>query len=112
MQDALAEVRSQLEGIRGREDWADLLRALAEECRALLPAAERLAVDARDAAIAQPLADEWGVELETSYAGWGGVVLADGHGRAVRNTLEERLANLTDRARVIVVSALEREDDG
>jgi vacuolar-type H+-ATPase subunit E/Vma4 len=112
VQEALAEVRSQLEGMRGREDWGRLLRALAEEGRALLPAAERLAVDPRDAAPAQPLAAEWGVRLKTSYSGWGGVVLDDGHGRAVRNTLEERLANVTDRARMIVVSGLQREDDG
>jgi vacuolar-type H+-ATPase subunit E/Vma4 len=112
VQEALAEVRSQLEGIRGREDWGGLLRALAEEGRALLPAAECLAVDPRDAAAARPLVTEWGVRLETSYSGWGGVVLADGHGRAARNTLEERLANVTDRARTIVVSGLERADDG
>jgi vacuolar-type H+-ATPase subunit E/Vma4 len=112
VQAALAEVRSQLEGMRGREDWDRLLRALAEEGRTLLPAAESLVVDPRDAAAAQPLAAEWGVRLETSYSGWGGVVLADGYGRAVRNTLEERLANVTDRARMIVVSGLGREDGG
>jgi len=112
VQEALAEVGSQLEGMRGREDWEQLLRALAEEARALLPAAERLAVDPRDAASAGPLAAEWGVRLETSYSGWGGVVLADGHGRTVRNTLEERLANVTARARMIVDAGLEREDGG
>jgi vacuolar-type H+-ATPase subunit E/Vma4 len=112
VQEALAEVRSQLEGMRGREDWDRLLRALAEEGRTLLPAAESLVVDPRDAAAAQPLAAEWGVQLETSYSGWGGVVLADGRGRAVRNTLEERFANVTDRARMIVVAGLEREDGG
>ena len=112
VQEALADVRSQLEGMRGREDWGRLLRALAEEARALLPTAESLAVDPRDAAAAQPLAAEWGVRLETSYSGWGGVVLTDGQGRAVPNTLEERLANVTDQARVIIVSGLEREDGG
>lgn len=107
VQDALAEVRSELERLRERQDHAELLRALAAEARELLPAAETLAVDPRDTAAAQAIADEWGVQLETSYSGWGGVVLADGRGRSVRNTLEERLASLTTWARGVIVSALE-----
>ena len=110
VQAALDEVLSRLDSLRERAGHHALLRALAEEARELLPAAEILDVDARDAAAGQALADEWGMRLQTTYSGWGGVVLADGRGRAVRNTLEERLASVTTRARAVVVSDLARED--
>ena len=106
VQDALAEVRTRLERMREREDHPELLRALAVEARALLPAAEILDVDPRDAPAIRAIADEWDLQVHTSYAGWGGVVLADARGRAVRNTLEERLASVTDRARSIALAGL------
>jgi vacuolar-type H+-ATPase subunit E/Vma4 len=106
VQDALAEVRERLAQLRERADHAELLRALADEARGLLPEAETLAVDPRDVAAIRALAGDWDVRLRTSYAGWGGVVISDARGRTVRNTLEERLSSVAPRARAIVAAGL------
>jgi vacuolar-type H+-ATPase subunit E/Vma4 len=110
VQDALDDVRSELERVREREDHHVLLRALADEARVLLPTAEVLDVDRRDVDAARAFADDWGLRLASTYSGWGGVVLADDRGRCVRNTLEERLSSVTETARAILVSSLQSEE--
>lgn len=108
--EVLARVRETVAAARSRPDYSELMRALLAESRLALPAATVLRVDPRDASLAAELAGTLRVEpvLET----WGGLELASDDGRAVRNTLERRLANadfLLRRRFAAAVNIQERE---
>ncbi len=93
--ECLAEVRTRLEAVRSSATYPAVLRALLHESLAALPGATVLRVDPRDAALAVDLLAELDVRLEVAATlqTAGGVELARGDDRVVRNTVEERLAN-------------------
>jgi vacuolar-type H+-ATPase subunit E/Vma4 len=93
--ETLAEVRARLQALRESERYPAVLRALIRESLAALSGATVLRVDPRDERLAAKLLAELGVELRVvaELESAGGVELEQGDGRAVRNTLEERLAN-------------------
>jgi V/A-type H+-transporting ATPase subunit E len=97
------DVRAHLAGVRERPGYPAVLGALVQEALAALPAASSLRVDPRDEAAARKLLGEVDVslELETALETAGGVDLASGDGRTVRNTLEERLENAEPALRVL-----------
>jgi vacuolar-type H+-ATPase subunit E/Vma4 len=84
-------IRARLAAVRRTDRYAPLWRALLAESRAALPAARELRVDPRDVGLATPLAG--GLDVRPTLDTWGGLELASGDGRTIRNTLEERLAN-------------------
>jgi V/A-type H+-transporting ATPase subunit E len=91
----LAEVRRRLEAVRRDSTYPAVLEALLRESLAAMPTATVLRVDPRDEGTAAALVAELGVdlEIEASLQTAGGVELARGDARVVRNTVEERLAN-------------------
>jgi vacuolar-type H+-ATPase subunit E/Vma4 len=91
----LAGVRARLEALREGSEYPSLLRALIRESSAALPAATVLRVDPRDERLAASLVRDLDLALDVVAVldTAGGVELASGDGRTVRNTLEERLAN-------------------
>jgi vacuolar-type H+-ATPase subunit E/Vma4 len=93
--DFRATVSRRLDELREDERYPAVLRALLEESLAALPAATSLRVDPRDERLARQLLAERGVKLElaASLKTAGGLELADGRERVVRNTVEERVAN-------------------
>ena len=99
----LAEVRARLDALRGSSGYPSVLRALIRESRAALPAATTLRVDPRDERLAADLLGELDAELQllTALETAGGVELASGDGRRVRNTVEERLANAEPALRLL-----------
>jgi V/A-type H+/Na+-transporting ATPase subunit E len=88
-------VSRRLDELREDERYPAVLRALLEESLAALPDATSLRVDPRDERLARQLLAERGVKLElaASLKTAGGLELADGRERVVRNTVEERVAN-------------------
>ena len=109
-QELLAEVRVRLGALRERRDYQAVLRALVRESLAALPAATVLRVDARDERLAAELLGELDLKLHVVAAleTAGGVELEHADGRAVRNTLEERLANAEPALRLLFGEALVR----
>jgi vacuolar-type H+-ATPase subunit E/Vma4 len=87
----LAGIRAELAALRGAASYPELFRSLLDESRAALPAARALRVDPRDFDLAMTLAGE--LRVDPALDTWGGLELAGDDGRAIRNTLEERLAN-------------------
>jgi vacuolar-type H+-ATPase subunit E/Vma4 len=81
----LAGIGEALAALRSSDAYPAHFAALLAESRAALPDARELRIDPRDNDLA--LAGE--PTLDT----WGGLELASDDGRALRNTLEERLAN-------------------
>ena len=108
--DFLSEVRTRLHALHGSGGYRPVLRALIREGMDALPAASVLRVDPRDEQLAADMLGELGAELkivavlETA----GGVELEDGDGRAVRNTVEERMANAEPTLRLLFGEALAR----
>jgi vacuolar-type H+-ATPase subunit E/Vma4 len=104
----LAEVRERLDALREGDDRRAALRELTREGLAALPAATTLRVDPRDERLAAELLAELGAKVEVVAAleTAGGVELADGAGRTVRNTIEERLANAEPALRLLFGQAL------
>jgi vacuolar-type H+-ATPase subunit E/Vma4 len=102
-QEFLAEVRRRLEAIRERSSYRTVLSALLRESLTALPAASALRVDPRDERVAAELLAELAVELEIvgSLETVGGVELARGDDRVVRNTLEDRFANAESGLRLL-----------
>jgi V/A-type H+/Na+-transporting ATPase subunit E len=88
-------VSRRLDELREDERYPAVLRALLEESLAAFPDATSLRVDPRDERLARQLLAERGVKLElaASLKTAGGLELADGRERVVRNTVEERVAN-------------------
>lgn len=99
----LAEVRARLELLRSSDSYRSVMRSLIVESLEALPSAAVLRVDARDEVLAARMLAELGhvldvrAELETS----GGVDVSSADGRAVRNTFEERLANVEPELRML-----------
>jgi vacuolar-type H+-ATPase subunit E/Vma4 len=80
-----------------------VFRALLRESLAALPTATVLRVDPRDERLAADVLAELGVDMEIVAAlqTAGGVELARGEDRAVRNTVEDRLANAEPALRLL-----------
>ena len=99
----LAEVRRRLDAIRESPRYPTLLRALLRESLTVLPAAAVVRVDPRDERIAADLLGELGAKLEIAgtLETAGGVELARGEDRIVRNTVEERFANAEPALRLL-----------
>jgi V/A-type H+/Na+-transporting ATPase subunit E len=95
----LVEVRGRLGALRESATYPALLRALLRESLSALPAATSLRVDPRDERLAADLDAELQIvaTLETA----GGVELTRGEDRAVRNTVEDRLANAEPMLRLL-----------
>ena len=93
--ECLENVRGRLEVIRNGSSYPTVFRALLRESLAALPTATVLRVDPRDERLAADVLAELGVDMEVVAAlqTAGGVELARGEDRAVRNTVEDRLAN-------------------
>ena len=83
--------------------YGTALRALLRESVTALPAAAVLRVDPRDDRMAADLLGELGAELEiaATLETAGGVELARGEDRVVRNTVEERFANAEPALRLL-----------
>jgi vacuolar-type H+-ATPase subunit E/Vma4 len=78
--------------LRGEARGAELLADLIHESRRALPDAGLLRVDPRDEGAARKALGEADVEVRADLEPTaGGVLLEDGEGRTVRNTLEHRL---------------------
>jgi vacuolar-type H+-ATPase subunit E/Vma4 len=101
--ECLENVRGRLEAIRNSSSYPAVLRALVRESLAALPAATVLRVDPRDERMAADLLTELGFDLEIvgTLQTAGGVELARGEDRAVRNTIEDRLANAEPALRLL-----------
>jgi vacuolar-type H+-ATPase subunit E/Vma4 len=99
----LTEVRRRLESVRESSGYPIVLRALVRESLTALPAAGVLHVDPRGERAAADLLHELGVELEiaATLETAGGVELARGDDRVVRNTVEERFANAEPALRLL-----------
>ena len=93
--ECLENVRGRLEVIRNGSSYPTVFRALLRESLAALPTATVLRVDPRDERLAVDVLAELGVDMKVVAAlqTAGGVELARGEDRAVRNTIEDRLAN-------------------
>ena len=102
-QECLADVRRRLEAVRYSSRYPAVLRALLGESLAALPTATVLRVDPRDERMAAHLLAELGVDLEIvrTLDTAGGVELAHGADRVVRNTVEDRLANVEPALRLL-----------
>lgn len=99
----LAEVRRRLDAIRESPNYPTVLRALLRESLTALPAAAVLRVDPRDEQVAADLLGELGANLEIvgTLETAGGLELARGGDRVVRNTVEERFANAEPALRLL-----------
>jgi len=99
----LVEVRARLEALRESASYPALLRALLRESLSALPAATSLRVDPRDERLAADLVAELDAELQivATLETAGGVELTRGEDRAVRNTVEDRLANAESMLRLL-----------
>lgn len=104
-----AALHRRLAGVRETGAYPAVLRALIEESLAAVPAASELRVDPRDAQLAGRIVRELHVKLELKpeLETLGGVEVSGGDGRAVRNTLEERLRNAEPALRVLAGELLE-----
>jgi vacuolar-type H+-ATPase subunit E/Vma4 len=107
----LEEVRGRLEVIRNDSSYPTVFRALLRESLAALPTATVLRVDPRDERLAAHVLAELGVDLELvgTLQTAGGVELARGEDRAVRNTVEDRLANAGPALRLLFGEAQRAE---
>ena len=108
--ETLAELSARLEALRESERHPLLLRAVIRESLAARPGATVVLGAPRDERLAGSLLGELGVELQVaaSLETAGGVELEQEDGRAVRNTLEERLANAEPTLRLLFGEALAR----
>jgi vacuolar-type H+-ATPase subunit E/Vma4 len=99
----LDEARLRLESVRASASYPSVLRALLRESLHALPGATEVRVDPRDEPLAADLLAELGVELELvgTLQSAGGVELTRATDRAVRNTVEERLANAEPALRLL-----------
>jgi V/A-type H+/Na+-transporting ATPase subunit E len=99
----LGEVSRRLDVIRESPGYPTVLRALLHESLMVLPAATVLRVDPRDEWMAADLLAELGAKLDVAgtLETAGGVELARGEDRVVRNTVEERFANAEPALRLL-----------
>jgi V/A-type H+-transporting ATPase subunit E len=109
--DCLEIVRGRLEVVRTSSTYPAVFRALLRESLAALPTATVVRVDPRDERLATHVLAELGVDLELVGAlqTAGGVELARGEDRAVRNTVEDRLANAEPALRLLFGEAQRAE---
>ena len=98
----------ELAGLRETSTYAAILAALIDEALAALPAATRVAVDARDAELAARLLTgrSGGLRIDGTLDTWGGVEVATADGRRIENTLEARLAGREPELRRTVAAAI------
>jgi vacuolar-type H+-ATPase subunit E/Vma4 len=99
----LAAVRERLAVLRDGAEYPSVLRALIREGATALAAATVLRVDPRDERLAASLVRDLDLALDVVAVldTAGGVDLASGDGRTVRNTVEERLANAEPALRLL-----------
>jgi V/A-type H+/Na+-transporting ATPase subunit E len=93
-QELLTIVRERLARVADGPDYPRIWPVLFDECRRVLPEARTVRVRASDEGRALSVAIESGmadVEVEPVLDSWGGLELATGDGRLVRNTFEDRL---------------------
>jgi vacuolar-type H+-ATPase subunit E/Vma4 len=117
---ALERARSCLAAIRRSPTYSQVFRSLLDESLANLADAEVVQVDPRDVAIAEQVRSQRSLKLciAPDIETWGGVVVRTADGRAVRNTLEERLERADPFLRPVVASIVpgmapwEREAEG
>jgi V/A-type H+/Na+-transporting ATPase subunit E len=102
-QEFLTQVRQRLDAVRENSGYPAVLRALLRESLEALPTAAVLRVDPRDERMAADLLAELGAKLEIvgTLETAGGVELARGEDRVVRNTVEERFANAEPSLRLL-----------
>jgi vacuolar-type H+-ATPase subunit E/Vma4 len=110
-QELLAEVGGRLGALRESASYPALLRALLRESLTALPAATSLRIDPRDERLAADLLADLDVELRiaATLETAGGVELTRGEDRAVRNTVEDRLANAEPTLRLLFGQAQQLE---
>lgn len=99
----LAEVRARLVALRDGASYPAVLRELIGESLTALPAATTLRIDPRDETLAAKLLAglDAGLQVVAALETAGGVELASGDGRTVRNTIEERIANAEPTLRLL-----------
>jgi V/A-type H+-transporting ATPase subunit E len=104
-------VRGRLEVVRNNPSYPTVFRALLRESLAALPSATVVRVDPRDERLAAHVLAELGVDSEivATLQTAGGVELARGEDRAVRNTVEDRLANAEPALRLLFGEAQRAE---
>jgi len=109
--DCLEIVRGRLEVVRTSSTYPAVFRALLRESLAALPSATVVRVDPRDERLAAHVLAELGVdsEIAATLQTAGGVELARGEDRAVRNTVEDRLANAEPALRLLFGEAQRAE---
>ena len=109
--ECLENVRGRLEVVRNGSSYPAVFRALLRESLAALPTATVLHVDPLDERLAAHVLAEFGVDLEVVGAlhTAGGIELARGEDRAVRNTVEDRLANAEPALRLLFGEAQRAE---
>jgi len=88
-----SDVRDQLQQIRRRGDYPQILAAWVSEARATLPGATVVQVDPADEALTRRLlAGQAPMRIEPVLSCAGGATVSDGAGATVTNTVEGRLA--------------------
>ena len=99
----LAELRARLVALRDGASYPAVLRELIGESLTALPAATTLRIDPRDETLAAKLLAglDAGLQVVAALETAGGVELASGDGRTVRNTIEERIANAEPTLRLL-----------
>jgi len=109
--ECLEIVRGRLEVVRNNPSYPTVFRALLRESLAALPSATVVRVDPRDERLAAHVLAELGVdsEIAATLQTAGGVELARGEDRAVRNTVEDRLANAEPALRLLFGEAQRAE---
>jgi vacuolar-type H+-ATPase subunit E/Vma4 len=107
----LTALRSRLDAVRESVSYSALLEVLIRESLAALPAATVLRVDPRDERLVASLlaTSDAALEVAATLETVGGVDLTDGEGHAVRNTIEERLANAEPVLRLLFADSLRRD---
>lgn len=101
-QQALEQVEARLRRLRSESGYREVQHRLLSEARAVLPQGEVVLVDPADAELTEDLLAAAGAaatRVEASRRCWGGVDLATGDGRLLRNTLEARLERAGTRLR-------------
>lgn len=102
-QTVLEQVHERVRTLRADDTYPGVLRAAIRESVAALPHATTLRVDPRDERLATQVVEELGVHLAVvpTLETAGGIELVSDTGRSVRNTFEERLANVEPALRLL-----------
>jgi len=105
VQRIFTEVKGRLDGLRNSADYPAILGRLAREASSVLPEANVVQVDARDAALVDGLFDD-SVEVVADLSIRGGLVLASADGRTVHNTVEVRVERAAPHMRRLIAELI------